>query len=135
MYIFRALISVQTERSLLHSWLTTRKTVPIQTRYPLPNVQFEIHDVNTNFRWPDETFDLINARDINMAVSLPPTSRYVLYLTSSIGSRFSPSLRGSRSSSASWRVACIIRVEPIPSVSPIPGPHSVYSRPSILPAR
>ncbi|KIM37900.1 hypothetical protein M413DRAFT_30557 [Hebeloma cylindrosporum] len=42
--------------------------VPIQTRYPLPNVQFEIHDVNTNFRWQDATFDLINARDINMAV-------------------------------------------------------------------
>ena len=45
--------------------------MPIQTRYPLSNVQFEIHDVNTNFRWRDETFDLINARDVNMAVSLP----------------------------------------------------------------
>jgi hypothetical protein len=73
MYIFKALISVQSERSRLYIWLTTRNTVPIQTRYPLPNVQFEIHDVNTDFHWPDETFDFINARDINMAVSFPST--------------------------------------------------------------
>lgn len=47
--------------------------VPIATRYPLPNVQFEIQDVNRNYRWPNETFDLIHARSVSMAVSDPPT--------------------------------------------------------------
>lgn len=108
--------------------------MPIQTRYPLPNVQFEIHDVNTNFRWQDGTFDLVNARAINMAVSFTHVVARC-NLTSFTGSRFSPSLRGGRSCSASWRLALIIRMEPIPSVSPILGPHSIYSRPSILPAR
>ncbi|KAF9562857.1 S-adenosyl-L-methionine-dependent methyltransferase [Agrocybe pediades] len=43
--------------------------VPIATRYPPENVRFEIHDVNNiPFRWRDGTFDLVNARDIAMAV-------------------------------------------------------------------
>ncbi|KAF9564172.1 S-adenosyl-L-methionine-dependent methyltransferase [Agrocybe pediades] len=43
--------------------------VPIATRYPPDNVLFEMHDVNSiPFRWRDGTFDVVNARDIAMAV-------------------------------------------------------------------
>lgn len=42
---------------------------PIATRYPPPMVQFEIHDVNSKFRWHDGTFDLVHARSVSMAVS------------------------------------------------------------------
>ncbi|KAJ7060184.1 S-adenosyl-L-methionine-dependent methyltransferase [Mycena amicta] len=41
--------------------------VPIVTRYPLPNVQFSIHDVNTIAPWGPGTFDLVHARSISMA--------------------------------------------------------------------
>ncbi|KAG6901202.1 hypothetical protein C0995_015449 [Termitomyces sp. Mi166 len=42
--------------------------VPIATRYPPPNVQFEIDDVNTPFRWRMASVDLVHARSISMAV-------------------------------------------------------------------
>lgn len=42
--------------------------VPIATRYPPDNVQFELGDVNTRLRWADRQFDLIHARDILMCV-------------------------------------------------------------------
>ncbi|TFK36112.1 S-adenosyl-L-methionine-dependent methyltransferase [Crucibulum laeve] len=42
--------------------------VPIATRYPPPNVRFEIHDVNTPLRWADNSVDFIHARSISMAV-------------------------------------------------------------------
>ncbi|PPQ72036.1 hypothetical protein CVT26_006726 [Gymnopilus dilepis] len=42
--------------------------VPITTRYPRPNVHFEIDDINARFRWRSGTFDLVNARAIAMAV-------------------------------------------------------------------
>ncbi|KAJ7143309.1 hypothetical protein C8R43DRAFT_1015054 [Mycena crocata] len=51
--------------------------VPIATRYPLPNVQFTMHDVNEMpMSWATGTFDFIHARSITMAVSdavLPPS--------------------------------------------------------------
>ena len=68
---FRGFDIGKSEFPRLHLWLMKRDKVPIQTRYPLPKVQFEIHDVNTNFRWKNETFDLVNSRAINMAVSSP----------------------------------------------------------------
>ncbi|KAG6879313.1 hypothetical protein C0992_003640 [Termitomyces sp. T32_za158] len=42
--------------------------VPIATRYPLPNVQFEIHDVNTPWRWRTASVDMVHARSVSMAV-------------------------------------------------------------------
>ena len=83
---FRGFDIGKAELSHLHLWLTKQNTVPIQTRYPLPNVQFEIHDVNTNFRWGNGTFDLVSARAINMAVSSPSPRLALLHLTISIGS-------------------------------------------------
>ncbi|KAJ6625960.1 S-adenosyl-L-methionine-dependent methyltransferase [Mycena sp. CBHHK59/15] len=43
--------------------------VPIATRYPLANVQFTMHDVNTRTVWDAGTFDLIHARSVSMAVT------------------------------------------------------------------
>jgi len=43
--------------------------VPIATRRPLENVQFEIHDVNTPVRWLDKTIDFVHARNVSMALS------------------------------------------------------------------
>ena len=31
-------------------------------------MRFEIEDVNQNYHWPDESFDMVHARDINLAV-------------------------------------------------------------------
>ncbi|KAJ7726812.1 S-adenosyl-L-methionine-dependent methyltransferase [Mycena maculata] len=42
--------------------------VPISTRYPLPNVQFTMHDANTPTSYAAGTFDLIHARSVTMAV-------------------------------------------------------------------
>lgn len=42
--------------------------VPIATRYPPSNVQFEIADVNTPLRWENGTFDLVHSRSVEMAV-------------------------------------------------------------------
>lgn len=44
-------------------------SVPIATRRPHENVQFELHDVNTPVRWLDNTIDFVHARDVSMAVS------------------------------------------------------------------
>ncbi|KAJ7054666.1 hypothetical protein C8F01DRAFT_1162499 [Mycena amicta] len=52
--------------------------VPIVTRYPLPNVQFSIHDVNTIAPWGPGTFDLVHARSISMASTSPPSSPNLL---------------------------------------------------------
>jgi hypothetical protein len=46
--------------------------VPIATRYPHPNVQFSLHDVNTPTVWVAGTFDLIHARSVTMAVRALP---------------------------------------------------------------
>ncbi|KAJ7832828.1 S-adenosyl-L-methionine-dependent methyltransferase [Mycena leptocephala] len=46
--------------------------VPIATRYPLPNVDFSMHDVNTPTVWSAGTFDFIHARSITMAVTSYP---------------------------------------------------------------
>ncbi|KAJ7353077.1 S-adenosyl-L-methionine-dependent methyltransferase [Mycena albidolilacea] len=46
--------------------------VPIATRYPHPNVQFSLHDVNTPTEWAAGTFDLIHARSVTMAVTSYP---------------------------------------------------------------
>lgn len=43
--------------------------VPIATRYPLPNVNFELGDIGEEFRWPDATFDFIHSRNISWSVS------------------------------------------------------------------
>ncbi|KAF8181107.1 S-adenosyl-L-methionine-dependent methyltransferase [Pholiota molesta] len=42
--------------------------VPIATRYPPRNVQFEISDVNSPLRWANGTFDLVHSRSVDMAV-------------------------------------------------------------------
>ncbi|KAF8624066.1 hypothetical protein AX15_006078 [Amanita polypyramis BW_CC] len=42
--------------------------VPIATRYPLENTQFEIQNISEGLRWSDGTFDLIHARDLSMGV-------------------------------------------------------------------
>ncbi|KAJ7092438.1 S-adenosyl-L-methionine-dependent methyltransferase [Mycena belliarum] len=47
--------------------------VPIATQFPLPNVQFTMHDVNTPTTWAAGTFDLIHGRSITMAVTSYPT--------------------------------------------------------------
>ena len=44
--------------------------VPIATRSPLPNVQFEIHNVNEPVRWADNTMDFVHVRANDMAVSV-----------------------------------------------------------------
>jgi len=44
--------------------------VPIATRQPEPNVQFEIHDITQRFRWNDGAMDFIHARNIDLAVRL-----------------------------------------------------------------
>ncbi|KAK7055516.1 secondary metabolism regulator laeA [Favolaschia claudopus] len=46
--------------------------VPIATRYPRPNVQFSMHDVNTPTVWTAGTFDFIHARSVTMAVTSYP---------------------------------------------------------------
>ncbi|KAJ7630121.1 hypothetical protein DFH06DRAFT_1439812 [Mycena polygramma] len=46
--------------------------VPIATRYPHPNVQFSMHDVNTPTVWVEGTFDFIHARSVTMAVTSYP---------------------------------------------------------------
>jgi len=43
--------------------------VPIASRYPPPNVQFEVHDASQSFRWNDNTFNLVHARSISMAIT------------------------------------------------------------------
>ncbi|KAF8991325.1 S-adenosyl-L-methionine-dependent methyltransferase [Cyathus striatus] len=47
--------------------------VPIATRYPLPNVRFEIHDVNSGLRWGDGSIDVVHARSVSMAIRDYPT--------------------------------------------------------------
>ena len=47
-------------------------SVPIATRYPLANVQFEVHDINDQCRWNDNAADFVHARSISMAVSIGP---------------------------------------------------------------
>ncbi|CCM04092.1 uncharacterized protein FIBRA_06251 [Fibroporia radiculosa] len=42
--------------------------VPIQTRHPLPNVYFVIHDVAAGLDYTSGTVDLVHARDISYAV-------------------------------------------------------------------
>lgn len=42
--------------------------VPIATRSPPNNVQFEICDANSRLRWDDSHFDLIHARDVLLGV-------------------------------------------------------------------
>ena len=42
--------------------------VPIATRDPLPNVQFEMHNINEPVRWADDTMDFVHARANDMAV-------------------------------------------------------------------
>ncbi|KAJ7462106.1 S-adenosyl-L-methionine-dependent methyltransferase [Mycena latifolia] len=46
--------------------------VPIATRYPLANVQFTMHDVNTPTTWAAGTFDLIHGRSVTLAVTSYP---------------------------------------------------------------
>lgn len=48
---------------------TKKITVPIATRYPLPNVTFEVGDIIEEFRWSDSAFDFVHARDIALSVS------------------------------------------------------------------
>ncbi|KAK0446788.1 S-adenosyl-L-methionine-dependent methyltransferase [Armillaria borealis] len=42
--------------------------VPIATQYPLPNVDFELHDVGVRTRYQDGSIDLVHARSVSMTV-------------------------------------------------------------------
>lgn len=42
--------------------------VPIATRYPRPNVNFEVWDITEEFRWRAATFDFVHARSISWSV-------------------------------------------------------------------
>ena len=42
--------------------------MPIATRYPPPNVTFEMHDIAEKFRYDMESIDFVHARSISMAV-------------------------------------------------------------------
>ncbi|KAI0744450.1 S-adenosyl-L-methionine-dependent methyltransferase [Earliella scabrosa] len=42
--------------------------VPIATRYPPRNVQFEMHDIKERFRFDTASIDLVHARSITMAI-------------------------------------------------------------------
>ncbi|KXN90757.1 hypothetical protein AN958_03644 [Leucoagaricus sp. SymC.cos] len=70
--------------------------VPIATRYPLPNVNFEIGDISEEFRWNSATYDFVHARSISMSVHnyasiLPEVSRVMrrggLYLSGELDLR------------------------------------------------
>ncbi|KAJ3526258.1 hypothetical protein NMY22_g10236 [Coprinellus aureogranulatus] len=52
-----------------HAQFTGIDIVPLATRYPPPNVQFELDDVNAQLRWGDGHFDLVHARDVILAVT------------------------------------------------------------------
>ena len=66
---FRGLdIGMITIMVLILLWLTIC-SVPIATRSPPENVQFEIHDVNQPLRWNDNSIDLVHIRNMWMAVS------------------------------------------------------------------
>ena len=49
--------------------------VPIATRYPPRNVQFEMHDIKESFRFDSASIDFVHARMISLAVCLPPVTR------------------------------------------------------------
>ncbi|XP_006455904.1 hypothetical protein AGABI2DRAFT_195215 [Agaricus bisporus var. bisporus H97] len=51
-----------------HVLFTGVDIVPIATRYPLPNVTFEVGDIIEEFRWSDSAFDFVHARDIALSV-------------------------------------------------------------------
>lgn len=42
--------------------------VPIATRYPLPNVTFELHDMGERTRYQGSSIDLVHARSVSMTV-------------------------------------------------------------------
>ncbi|PCH43259.1 S-adenosyl-L-methionine-dependent methyltransferase [Wolfiporia cocos MD-104 SS10] len=42
--------------------------VPIQTRHPLPNVMFEMHDLADRTRYLTASIDFVHARDIQLAI-------------------------------------------------------------------
>ncbi|KAF5344960.1 hypothetical protein D9757_012206 [Collybiopsis confluens] len=42
--------------------------VPIATRYPEVNAQFELHDIGEEWRWPASSIDMVHARSIFMTV-------------------------------------------------------------------
>lgn len=56
---------------LLSEYVTDPDLVPIATRYPPENVRFELRDVNASLPWGENTFDLVHARSVSMAVSVP----------------------------------------------------------------
>lgn len=64
--------------SLVTQFELTIYWVPITTRYPLHNVNFELGNINEEFRWPDATFDFIHGRDISCSVSIAFSLEIVL---------------------------------------------------------
>ncbi|KAJ7603476.1 S-adenosyl-L-methionine-dependent methyltransferase [Roridomyces roridus] len=61
--------TMEMARDFPHVAFRALDIVPIATRYPLPNVQFTMHDANTPTSYADGTFDLIHARSVTMAVT------------------------------------------------------------------
>ncbi|KAJ3717228.1 S-adenosyl-L-methionine-dependent methyltransferase [Lentinula guzmanii] len=55
-------------REFPHVFFFGLDVVPIATRYPEDNVQFELHDIGEPMRWPNGSVDLIHARSIFMTV-------------------------------------------------------------------
>ncbi|GLB44451.1 putative methyltransferase domain containing protein [Lyophyllum shimeji] len=55
-------------REFPHALFRGFDIVPIATRYPPHNVQFEVHDVNSPYRWRTSSIDFVHARSVSMAV-------------------------------------------------------------------
>lgn len=73
--------TVMIDAALMHRITTRLPSVPIASRYPLNNVWFELHNVNMPgpSHWLSGTFDLINSRFVDMAVSVHLLSTYLGY--------------------------------------------------------
>lgn len=50
--------------------------VPIATRFPAANVQFEVHDVMTPLRWREDIIDLVHIKHASLGVRA--TNSYLL---------------------------------------------------------
>ena len=44
--------------------------VPLGTRFPAQNVQYEVMDINGELRWATDRIDIVHLRQAKMAVSL-----------------------------------------------------------------
>ena len=50
-------------------WSLNVGLVPIFTRCALPNVRFELQDLNDDLYYPDQHMDVVRAHDVSLGVS------------------------------------------------------------------